>query len=230
MQEVVVASPDGKIRFTLQPNAERMTYGVTLQDTPVIEPSPIVMDLDGYDLSTGIVLKGAEPYEGSETYPWYGAKSTATSQYHGTRVALTNDLTSVDYTVDIRAFNDGVAFRHVIPGAEGSARVPDEYSTFTIPAGSTVWYGGLADGHYETPYLKKNIADVKPGEWSGPPLTVKLPQDAGYASITEANLVNYAGLGLEADGRRGWTTGLGHRQPLNYPFELRYGREEGKRL
>ena len=31
-------------------------------------------------------------------------------------------------------------------------------------------------------------------------------------------------------GRRGWIIGLGHRQPLNYPFELRYGREEGKRL
>jgi alpha-glucosidase len=37
-------------------------------------------------------------------------------------------------------------------------------------------------------------------------------------------------MGLEADGRRGWTIGLGHRQPLNYPFELRYGRDEGRRL
>ena len=64
----------------------------------------------------------------------------------------------------------------------------------------------------------------------GPPLTFKLPGAAGYASITEANLVNYSGLGLEADGRRGWITGLGHRQPLNHPFELRYGRDEGKRL
>src|SRR5467141_1096489 len=31
-------------------------------------------------------------------------------------------------------------------------------------------------------------------------------------------------------GRRGWITGLGHRQPLNWPFELRYGRDEAKRL
>jgi len=58
--------------------------------------------------------------------------------------------------------------------------------------------------------------------------------DAGlarrYASITEANLINYSGMALEADGRRGWITGLGHRQPLNWPFELRYGREEAKRL
>ena len=57
-----------------------------------------------------------------------------------------------------------------------------------------------------------------------------LPLDAGYASITEANLINYSGMALEADGRRGWITGLGHRQPLNWPFELRYGRDEAKRL
>jgi alpha-glucosidase len=37
-------------------------------------------------------------------------------------------------------------------------------------------------------------------------------------------------MALEADGRRGWVVGLGHRQPLNYPFELRYGRDEGRRL
>jgi alpha-glucosidase len=52
----------------------------------------------------------------------------------------------------------------------------------------------------------------------------------GYGSITEANLVNYSGMALESDGRRGWIVGLGHRQPINYPFELRYGRQEAKRL
>ena len=67
------------------------------------------------------------------------------------RVSLTNDLTSVDYAIEIRAFNDGVAFRHVIPSTDAIPRIPDEYSAFTIPAGATLWYGGLADGHYETP-------------------------------------------------------------------------------
>ena len=28
---------------------------------------------------------------------------------------------------------------------------------------------------------------------------------------------------LVADGKRGLQVGLGHRQPLNYPFRLRYG-------
>jgi alpha-glucosidase len=108
--------------------------------------------------------------------------------------------------------------------------VPDEYSRFNLPAGSTVWYGGVAGGHYETPYERKDIGDVEPGEWAGPPLTAKLPQGAGYAAITEANLVGYGGMALEADGRGAWTIGLGHRHPLNYPFELRYGRDEARRL
>ena len=61
-------------------------------------------------------------------------------------------------------------------------------------------------------------------------MTFQLPDDAGYGSITEANLVDYSGMALESDGRRGWIVGLGHRQPINYPYELRYGRDEAKRL
>jgi len=230
MPEVRVTSPDGKVAFTLLPNPERLTYAVTLDGVPVIQASPIVMKLDGYDLSTGVVFKSEERTETKETYPWYGAKSTAVSNYKGAAIAITNDLTSVDYVLEIRAFDDGVAYRHVVPGADTASRVPDEYSAFTIPERSTVWYGGVADGHYETNYLTKDIADVQAGEWAGPPLTFKLPQNAGYAAITEANLVNYSGMALESEGQGRWIIGLGHRQPLNYPFELRYGREEAKRL
>src|SRR4029453_11731574 len=112
---------------------------------------------------------------------WYGAHSTATSDYRGARLTITNDLTGVDYTLDIRAFNDGVAFRHVVPGPDATSRVPDEYTVFTLPAGTKVWYGGgLAGGHYETNYTTKDVAEVTTGEWAGPPLTAKLPQNAGY--------------------------------------------------
>ena len=38
------------------PNAERLSYAVTLDASAVIEPSSIVMDLDSYDLSAGVVL------------------------------------------------------------------------------------------------------------------------------------------------------------------------------
>jgi alpha-glucosidase len=50
----------------------------------------------------------------------------------------------------IRAYNDGVAFRHVIPGNKES-RIPDEDTRFVLPAGSTLWYHDLR-GHYEAEY------------------------------------------------------------------------------
>lgn len=230
MPEVQVVSPDGKVKLTVPPNAERLTYTVTFGEATVIEPSALVMHLDGFDLSSGVVFSNVERYALNETYPWHGVRSTATNQCNGARILVEHDLSFINYTLEIRAFNDGIAYRHIIPGEANVSRVPDEYSSFVLPPGSTVWYACLEGGHYEDSYSKKEISEVGISEWCGPPLTFKLPGHVGYASITEANLVNYSGMGLEFDGRRGWTIALGHRHPLNYPFELRYGREEGKRL
>ena len=55
MQEVQVASPDGKIKFMVLPDAERLAFTVTMGNTTVLEPSSIVMKLDGYDLSSAIL-------------------------------------------------------------------------------------------------------------------------------------------------------------------------------
>ena len=229
MEQIQVASPDGKVKLTIAPNAERLTFTVTLGDKTLIEPSALVMKVDDYDLSSGVVLGKVERYEINESYPWHGAHSTAVNHCNGVRIPLQHDLSFINYVLEVRVFNDGVAFRHVIPGDEGASRVPDEYTTFIIPAGATVWHQDLS-GHYESAYNKDDISDLQAGQWSGPPVTFELPGGSGYGAITEANLVNYSGMGLEADGRRGLITGLGHLEPLNYPFELRHGREEGKRL
>jgi alpha-glucosidase len=229
MKEVQVSSPDGRVKFTLGSNPEWLTYTVTLEDVTVIEPSPLDMRMDGYHLSSGVIFNNLENYNINETYPWHGAHSTAVNQCNGARISLTHDLSMTDYVLEIRVFNDGVAYRHIIPGEVDAVRVPDEYSQFILPAGSTVWYIDLG-GHYEAEYNKQDISEVKPGQWGGPPLTFQLPGGAGYGSITEANLVNYSGMALENNGRRGWIVGLGHRQPINYPYELRYGRDQAKRL
>ena len=51
MPSTEIASPDGQVTFKFLPNAERLTFTVTLGNTTVIDPSPIVLNLDGYDLS-----------------------------------------------------------------------------------------------------------------------------------------------------------------------------------
>src|SRR5688572_4504393 len=153
MPPVEVQSPDRQVTFRFLPNAERLTFTVTLGNTTVIDPSPIVMTLDGYDLSTGVVMSGAERDEVSERYQWSGVRSNVVSRSNRAKLSITSDLTSTAYTMEVRVFDDGVAFRHVIPGDAAVSRVADEYSTFNVPTGSTVWYAGM-DDHYEAPYLK----------------------------------------------------------------------------
>lgn len=94
--EIKVSSPNRKVTFTLLASAERLTYTLALEGATVLAPSPIAFNLDGYELSTGLVFQNEERYEGRETYPWRGARSTAVSAFNGARLLLTNDLTSTD--------------------------------------------------------------------------------------------------------------------------------------
>ncbi len=68
------------------------------------------------------------------------------------------------------------------------------------------------------------------GDWAAPPMTIKLPEDRGYAAITEGALIGFAGMALQADGRSGFAARLGHAHPASYPYTLRYGEKEAKRL
>ena len=70
-------------------------------------------------------------------------------------------------------FNDGVGFRHVIPGGADELRVPDESTTFTLPPGTTVWFHDLR-GHYEAVHEKAGADDLAAGQWVAPPMTFKV--------------------------------------------------------
>lgn len=225
-----VASPGGRVVFTLeQVSAGRIGYRVTAGGAPVVEPSPMVFTLDGVDLAEGAEPGRVERYRIHERYAWRGVHDTAVNHANGMRVAMTHKRSGAAYTLDVRAFDGGVAFRTIVPASGTAPRVPDERTTFAFPAGSTVWYHDF-ENHYESVYTRKDVADVQQGEWAAPPVTVQLPGARGYAAVTEGGLTGYSGMGLQANGRRGFDMRLGHAQPLNYPFRLRYGEEEGRRL
>jgi alpha-glucosidase len=229
MERVAVASPDGRIELEIAPNPERLTLSARMDGRSVLEPSPVQMSVDGFDLGTGLIWGGLESYEVDDSFPWPGAHALARVRGRGVRLSLTSDLGMIQFTFEARVFDGGIAYRHVVPGDAGAVRVPDERSAFVLPGDATVWLHDL-DGHYESAYEERRVDDLAPGHWATPPLTFELADGRGYGSITEANLVAYAGMALEADGRRGFVVGLGHRQPINWPFELRYGREQAKRL
>jgi alpha-glucosidase len=226
LERVTITSPNGTIRFTadLSP-AGHLQWSATLDGRPVIEASVLGIAVDGTDLGQGAQIQGEERYRISETYPWLGAHSTAVSRSNGSRLAIRH--AGQPYTIDVRVADDAVAFRFLVPGQ--GRRVPDAATTFRPPRGSIVWSHGLRD-HYEALYERRAIESIAAGQWAAPPVTFKLPDNRGYAAITEADLRSYAGMALLADGNGSFREQLGHTHPPSYPFTLRYGEENGKRL
>ncbi|HKC64856.1 MAG TPA: glycoside hydrolase family 97 N-terminal domain-containing protein [Pyrinomonadaceae bacterium] len=227
--EIKLISPNGEVQFQLLSHVpEQARYKVTFKNRAVIETSRMGIVVDGVDLGHGIEVGRVERYRVREKYPSRGVHSEAVNDCNGAKISAHHKESRTDYTIEVRAFNDGVAFRYIVPG-ENKERVPDEATAFTVPAGSIVWFHDF-EGHYEGIHKRKEIADVKENDWAAPPLTIKLPEGLGYAALTEAALMNYAGMGFRADGRRGFLAVLGHALPVSHPFDLRYGKDEAKRL
>ena len=217
-ESVDLSSPNNEITFRLFPADSGWQWQVDFRGQPVIERSPLRFSLDGAELFSGARPGQVKRSEARETYPWRGVHSTATNHYRQAAIQVLHPHRS--HALEIRAFDTGVAFRHLVDAGPDAA-VPDENTIFSLPPESTVWSHDLG-GHYEDVYQKRSAAGIEPGEWTAPPVTYKLLGNAGYASITEAALFNYPGMALQAEAGGKLKLGLGHKHPISYPFELRY--------
>ena len=226
--DTYVLSPNGNIKFSVFLVGKQLTYSVTLKDKPVIEPSPFVMTVEDENICQLAYIGDHEIFNAKESYSWLGLNAIANNRYNGTRIALRTKQGTA-YTLEVRVFNDAVAFQFVIPGIQYALRTPDEATVFTLPKGSTAWYHDLK-GHYEGVYAKNVVDAIPAGQWAAPVVTVKLPDGMGYAAMTEANLINYEGAAFQTNGKRGFVMKLAHTQPASDPYVLRYSKEDVARL
>ena len=133
---IVAGTKPGQTAFTFTPREPFLFIAAGL-DLEESKRDAAVMWLDSIQLERGGEATAYEPRHALESF-------VETSEPGN--IFLRPDEGAA-FTV--RAFNDGVAYRHLIPGDDAAARVPDESSTFVLPASSMVWYAGLAAGHYE---------------------------------------------------------------------------------
>jgi alpha-glucosidase len=217
-KEIFSPNKQAVARIFFQEN--QVLFEINFKSRPVIEKSSINILLDKSPLTDGIGLKREKSYTINQTYPWRGIHSIATNRCNGLIFELEHSKSKTPLSIELRAYDDAVAFRYIIPGND-SLRAPDENSVFTVPKGSIIWHHGLG-GHYEDVHKRSRSDEIVKGEWIAPPMTYKLPQNAGYASITESALVNYSGMALQADGEDRFKLVLGDKHPISYPFRLRY--------
>jgi len=208
-ESLTIASPAGvtAARIDIQPDG-RLAYSVTFHGSPVILPSPLGLTVEGSDLGQGVTLGSPEQGTLNETYPLRGAHSLATNRCTTAIFPVVHLADGLRYTLEVRCFDEGFAWRYRLPG-NGLRRVNGETSSWTLPAGSQVWFGERNNDwklkSYAGEWMSAGIDEMpsisKMGPVQGAPLVIELPS-GGYAAISESAVFDYSGMRLRAIGQR----------------------------
>jgi alpha-glucosidase len=204
---VTVASPDGAIEIefslTQQGTEEGVAgYRVLYRGKPVMEFATLGLEFAETGLLSGglSIVKVVED-SGDTSWPVIAGKSSsAHDHWRGAVVSLQEQAEpGRRFDLVLRAYDDGVAFRYALPEqpALDSFTLTAERSHFR-PAGQWTAYVLPLDGfaaHYEAKYRVQPVGAIEPEDHVGLPLLLD-NGDGVYLAITEAALMNYAGMYL----------------------------------
>jgi alpha-glucosidase len=212
--EVAVKSPDGTAVITVTDDGG-LSYSVFLDGRAVVNKSRFGIISDGIDLGAGARLGKTSSRKIREAYSMFGGHSEALNNCRETTIAIRSADGEV-YDLDVRAYNDGVALRARLVAKPGR-KINGESTEWKLSGNPLAWYQ-TDFGSYEGIFQSSPLNDLSDGKKLPLPITFTLP-GGGYALVTEANLLNYSDLGVQAaadhslrayfhapSDRNGWTT------------------------
>lgn len=195
-----VTSPNGQAVMEFTTHAAAPVYRVTFRGREVIAFSRLGLDFDG-TASLGdqcdVVSVETRPRT-SEYVQFPGKRRLVHERGTETIVHLREQGSPRRYwELQLRAYDEGVAFRYAMPAGDRLFVVSRERTTFALPADAVGYALPLNSftTSYEKRYQRKPVAAV-PKEWLlGLPYLAEIP-GKGWVAITEANLTDFAGLYL----------------------------------
>ncbi|HWD92611.1 MAG TPA: glycoside hydrolase family 97 catalytic domain-containing protein [Verrucomicrobiae bacterium] len=195
--ELTIKSPDGKIAVAVSAG-EHLSYTVNFHGRPVLGKAELGIIVDSKDLGGDVTLEGKpERSVIDERYPTRGVHDVAVNHCNVAVINLTSG--STQWQLEARVFNDGVAFRYRVPGS-GTRHINGESTEWTVPVGSMLWHQDENNPSYESKFYPDIVGQLPKGLKLMAPATLKFPGDAGYGMMTEANLISYSDMALQASG------------------------------
>jgi alpha-glucosidase len=197
-------SPDGKTSAFLTVSQDSaLCYHVAFDAKEVVRSSSMGIIVDGDTLGKNSGLKFLKKSVVRENYPARGFHTEATG--HAIEYSYEVQSSGRVFMVQFRLYDDGVAFRYVVPG-NGKRLINGELTTFGVLHEIPVWFFERPNHWKLKSYagewrrtMSDSLAVVSPaGAVQGAPLLYELP-DGKYMCITEAALYNYSGMRLKAN-------------------------------
>lgn len=195
-------SPDRQVSFeTTLDVSGRVLCSIRRHGAIVVAPSAVGLDVGGYAYGRVCVLgMRSVPEPGEVRFPWRGNKTEVAARWNAARIPVQETRTRETWFIEARCFDDGVAYRYVIPG-RGVRVVTADHTQWTLPDGTVAWCNPNTS-NYEGVHERWPVAQIpreRFPEGIGMPVTLELP-NGGYAAITEADTMHFSGATAEPTG------------------------------
>jgi alpha-glucosidase len=204
-----VASPDGQIVFllgdstasqALNPGVNDVRYAVDFRGEWLMDESVMGLKLEGQQaLGRGMKQVRVQTGQHDETYTIPVGKTSAVRDHYNSALVDLADDAGRKLSIEVRAFDDGVAFRYIVPAQPGleKIRIEHELTQFHYSKDATT-YPLILDGFqssYEDEYQVRQVSGIHRDWLVALPLLAEVP-GTGWVAITEADIDNYAGMYL----------------------------------
>jgi alpha-glucosidase len=212
-----VASPDGNVVFILadavtpnqsEPKRNGLRYAIDLRGKWLIDESNLGLKLQGSQpIGPGMHKVGVHTGQHDETYTIPVGKTTDVRDHYNSATVDLADDAGRKMSLEVRAYDDGIAFRYLLPETSGdkTLRIERELTEFNYPKDATL-YPLIVDGFqssYEDEYQQRQVNGIHHDWLIALPLLAEVP-GAGWVAVTEADIENYAGMYLrKGDARNG---------------------------
>ena len=200
---VELTSPDGQLAISFQASqGGQLTYSVTRAGQAVISASRLGLVIQGGAALGANVRIGASSKDSKdETWtPVHGKSNPVRDRCNTLRLEVAESGgRNRKMTVEARAYDEGVAFRYVVPAQAAipdplGFRLMDEITEFQIAKDSIAYplYVSGFTTSYEDEYHREAVSGIAADHLIAMPLLIDVA-GAGWVAITEAHLEEYAG-------------------------------------
>lgn len=194
-KEVNILSPDDKYQMAVTDEHGRLSYSVTWNGAEKIHPSLLGIHA-GISWLDSLYISSVDISKKDTTWiPVYGERSKIRDKYTGYKLLISKKGVQDKLILDIRAYDEGIAFRYYFPGNQ-YLKITNEYTEYSMPDGTTGYFTPNA----QTAYSRMPIDSLK-GETERPLLMRH--QDGTYTCIGEAQVVDYVRTKYVAAGKKG---------------------------
>jgi alpha-glucosidase len=198
-EEVRLTSPDGNIMFTLQLNKDLPEYSIAYKKYALIKNSILNLVFEDRGISK---ISGTDPTpvftEVNENYDLVVGKAKRVNNHYKQVIVSLQGIKNYRVNLEVRAFNDGVAFRYILPKQnKNSYTLLEEQTEFKFTSDPIVKALQLPNftSSHEGLYTTMPLSKIKEDILMDMPSLFQFPNKV-FLAITEAALLDYAGMYL----------------------------------